>query len=222
MKIKTPQGSHLPQLKLLWQQAFHESMDNFLNTAFSFDRCLLAEKEGQVAAALYWFDLDYLGQRLAYLYAIATEESCQHQGIGKALTQAAHDHLKALGYAGTILVPATENLFSFYRGCGYEIEIPGFLRQATDFVGQKVSWQQYASARKNLLPAGAPVASKEVYQYLAAYCDFYVGDNTCLCVSRDGTCQEILPHTPTNTPFALFYPLKENLPTPTYFALPMD
>ena len=222
MKISTPQKNHLPQLKALWQQAFGESMDSFLATAFSFDRCLIAEKDGQVAAALYWFDLDYAGNRLAYLYAIATEKSQQHQGIGKALIQAAHKHLKALGYAGTILVPASEALFAFYKKCGYHKEIPGFLRQAKDFVGQKVSWEAYEAARKVLLPANSPVTSKEVFQYLATYCDFYVGENTCLCISVTGAIQESLPYTPEEKPFALFYPLKENIPTPTYFALPMD
>ncbi len=222
MKIKAPHQAHIPQLKQLWQQAFHERMDSFLDTAFSNDRCLIAEKEGQVAAALHWFDLDYQGHRLAYLYAIATDQAHQRQGIGKALIQAAHQHLKTLGYDGTILVPATKTLFSFYHHCGYEIVICGFLREVIDFVGQKVTWEQYKEVRESLLPPGSPRASDAVYQYLATYCDFYVGDATCLCLSPDGTCQEILPHTPTDTPFALFLPLKHNLPTPTYFALPID
>ena len=222
MKTSNPQSHQLPQLKILWQQAFHESMDSFLAAAFSTDRCLIAQENDQVVAMLHWFDLDYQGHRLAYLYAIATEASHQHKGIGKALVSVAHGHLKALGYDGAILVPATEDLFAFYRRCGFEQTIFGFLREATDFVGEKVTWQQYKHAREALLPPGSPVARDAVYQYLDTYCDFYLGEHTCLCRASSGAIQEILPHTPTDKPFALFLPFAENIPTPTYFAFPMD
>lgn len=222
MKINNPLQAQIPQLKQLWQQAFHEPMDSFLATAFSPERALVAEKEGQVVAALYWFDLDYQGHRLAYLYAIATEQAHQGQGIGKELLHAAHHHLKALGYAGTVLVPASESLFAFYKACGYETEIPGFCRQAVDFVGQQVSWEQYNAFRQTLLPPGSPLASEAVFRYLATYCQFYIGKNACLCAAPGGPCQELLPHTPTDKPFALFFPLAENIPAPTYFALPID
>ncbi len=222
MIIKAPSFSHLPQLQGLWQEAFHESMQSFLITIYSEKRCLIAEQNGQVAAALYWFDLDYQGKSLAYLYAIATSEKYRGQGIGKALVEKAHSHLKALGYAGTILVPADEGLFSFYKKCGYEMVIPGFSRNATDFVGEKVTWQQYAEARKSLLPPGSCQPSKEIFQYLDTYCDFYVAENACLCISREGVCQEALPYTREDRPFALFLPFEEDLPTPQYFALPMN
>ena len=221
MQIKAPSFSQLPQLQKLWHQAFHESMGSFLRTAYSGKRCLVAEVDGKVAAALYWFDFGYKGHRLAYLYAIATKESHRGQGIGKALVEAAHKHLKEAGYAGAVLVPAEEGLFAFYKKCGYQEEIPGFLRKTPAFLGEKVTWQQYAEAREKLLPLGGCCPSKEVFRYLDTYCDFYVGEGSCCCVSRDGKCQEVLPYTKDERPFALFLPFAD-IPTPSYFSLPID
>lgn len=221
MIVKAPSFSQLPQLQSLWQQAFHESMHSFIMTSYSEKRSLVAEINGKVAAALYWFDLQYQGKRLAYLYAIATEEKHRGQGIGQGLIAAAHSHLKNLGYAGTILVPANEGLFSFYQKCGYKLTIPGFSRKNPDFVGEKVTWQQYAAEQEALLPPGSCQPCEEMFRYLDTYCDFYVGENACLCISREGVCQEALPYTKDDRPFALFLPF-EDLATPQYFALPMN
>ena len=222
MIFNAPSSSQLPQLQSLWQEAFGESMHSFVTTVYSEKRSLIAETEGQVAAALYWFDLDYEGKPLAYLYAIATFQKHRRQGIGKKLLEAAHNHLKTLGYAGTILVPASESLFSFYEKCGYKKVIPGFSRKAEALVGEKVTWQTYAQARESLLPPGSCRHSEAAFRYLDTYCDFYVGENACLCVSREGKCQEALPYTKEDRPFALFLPLEENIPTPSYFSLPID
>ena len=65
------------QLKQLWQQAFGDPeafIDAFFRTGFSPNRCRCIQKDGRVATMLFWFDCQCRGEKLAYLYGVATED----------------------------------------------------------------------------------------------------------------------------------------------------
>ena len=62
-------------LKKLWKTVFGDSdsfIDTFFQIAFSPDRCRFTEENGEIICALYWFDCEYDGGKLAYIYAVAT------------------------------------------------------------------------------------------------------------------------------------------------------
>ena len=63
------------QLKKLWAECFSdppEAIHSFFAAAYSPERCRYLERNGQIAAALHWLDGTYQGQKVAYLYAVAT------------------------------------------------------------------------------------------------------------------------------------------------------
>ena len=120
--IQPPLSSQIPKLRQLWKDTFGDSdafLDMFFETAFSLERCVCVTSYTYLVASLYWFDCEFSGQKIAYIYAVATANEYRGQGICHALMEYTHAHLKAHGYAGAILSPAEESLFSFYEKMGY-------------------------------------------------------------------------------------------------------
>ena len=98
MIIKQPEPDQIPQLRQLWQEAFGDPdafLDGFFQTAFAFDRCRCAVEGSRVQGALYWLDCAWEGQKLAYLYAVATRKDSRGQGICRRLMGTVHHHLAA-------------------------------------------------------------------------------------------------------------------------------
>ena len=82
MTIETPKQSYIPALKTLWQEAFGDSdafWDMFEKTAFHSDRCRCVTENGDVVAALYWFNCSYHSKQIAYLYALDRDEILEWQ-----------------------------------------------------------------------------------------------------------------------------------------------
>ena len=118
MTIDSPKIDQLPQLRALWKEAFGDTdayLDSFFTLGFSPERCRCMTEDGQVSAALYWFDCSCQGARLAYLYAVATAENRRGVGLCRLLMDNTHAHLKKAGYAGAILVPASASLRQMYE-----------------------------------------------------------------------------------------------------------
>lgn len=125
MTIDAPETGRIPQLRQLWKEAFGDTdayLDSFFALGFSPDRCRCATEADQITAALYWFDCSCRGQKLAYLYAVATAENSRGKGLCRQLMDSTHAYLRAAGYAGAILVPASEGLRQMYWKMGY---LPG-------------------------------------------------------------------------------------------------
>ena len=71
MNIDYPSPDQLDGLQALWQEAFGDDdafVEQFYTYGFAPDRCRCLTVDGQIAAALYWFDCSYQGKPLAYLY----------------------------------------------------------------------------------------------------------------------------------------------------------
>ena len=114
--------SQISELRQLWKNTFGDSdafLDIFFETVFPLGRCTCVTSYTYLVASLYWFDCEFSGQKIAYIYAVATAEEFRGQGICHALMEYTHEHLKMQGYAGAILSPANESLFSFYEKIGY-------------------------------------------------------------------------------------------------------
>ncbi len=224
MIIKSPEKEHIPGLTGLWMQAFGDSkdfIDGFFRTGFSYDRCLLAQEQGQLLAALYWFDCLWQDKKIAYLYAIATDEHHRGKGICNKLMQATHETLKQRNYHGAILVPAEASLFSFYGKMGYLPCCPQQMQNAEcEMQNAPVSVSQYRKLQSDLLPPDAVVHTDAAFSYLQTFAAFYKTKDGICCKTEDSI-QELLPYTPTGKNRAMYLSLTEDKTLPAYFALPL-
>lgn len=236
-------------LRRLWQQAFGDTdafLDLFFAYGFSPERCLWSEEEGRVTAALYWLDCECKGRKLAYIYAVATDEAFRGRGLCRDLMGIAHETLARRGYAGSILVPGEPELAGLYKKLGYRF--CGGIREVTCGPGEpvalkKLSRQEYAQLRRRLLPQDSVIQERENLAFLEALGDFYGAEGLCLWAVRDGEgliTGELLGdmslapgvvrtlggsrgqfRAPGSAPFAMFRPLEE-IPAPAYLGHAFD
>lgn len=250
MTIKHPTQDLIPGLRKLWQQAFGDDdrfLDSFFSTAFSADRCLCIPTEDSVAAALYWFDCSCRGEKLAYLYAVATHQSHQGKGLCHALMSKTHELLQDHGYAGVVLVPGSESLFRFYEKMGYRtfggMEQFDVYPEKPPIALQQISPEKYATLRESFLPEGSVLQKDVTLSFLQTQANFYVGENLLFVAADDGeklfcpeflgsrqVCGNILSalgkteglfRIPGKEKFAMYYSLSSAAP-PHYFGLALD
>lgn len=252
MRIEKPTPGLELQLRRLWKDSFGDSdafLDCFFSTAYSPERCrcLLADEE--LAAALYWFDVSCDGNKMAYLYAVATAPSCRGQGFCRALMESTHRHLAELGYHGTILVPDGESLTRMYAGMGYRpcCGIAEFFSaMGSDPVPlHRVDGAEYARLRRQLLPRGGVIQEEENLAFLETQAQFWAGLGFLLAARREedtlhglellgdttaapgilsalGTAYGDFRAPGGSKPFAMFLPLTPGTEAPSYFGLAFD
>ena len=88
MIIDAPRS--ISPLKDLWRIAFGDPdgfIDDFFALAYCPRRCLCAYEADRLAGALYWFDCTCRGQKMAYLYAVATDPGFRGRGFCRALLE---------------------------------------------------------------------------------------------------------------------------------------
>ena len=143
-----------------------------------------------VFAMLFWFDCEHNGERVAYLYAVATAKAYRGRGICAALMEDTHRHLMQKGYTGVILVPGTAELFGFYEKLGYETAtyVSEFSKDAENgtIEVRKIEKSEYAELRRRFLPEGAVVQERESLDFLALQDSFYTGDGFLLAARVEG------------------------------------
>lgn len=242
MKIDYPLEMQIPGLRSLWKEAFGDSdafLDIFWDTAFSADRCRCITVDGQVAAALYWFDCRLDDRPIAYVYAVATAKTFRGQGLCRRLMDDTRLLLADLGYSGIALVPEM-HLIGMYEGMGYKV--CSYVREFTcrassePVILQEISAAEYADLRRQYLPEGSVVQENENLQFLSRISKLYTGDG--FLYADDA---ELLGNTdaapgilaalgktsgtfrcPGNEiPFAMYLPL-DNQRAPSYFGLAFD
>lgn len=249
MKISKPAEEHIPQLRELWKEAFGDSdsfLDDFFTTAFSKDRSRCVTDNGRVAAMLYWFDCEFGGRKIAYIYAVATAVSHRGQGICGRLMDDTHSLLRKLGYEGAILVPGSESLFSFYGRMGYRTccfaEKFTCKGNGAEVTLTQIGKDEYARLRRGYLPENAVIQEKENLSFLETQADFCKGEDFIMCsYTEDGrlTCVELLGNKEAasgivsafgctegsfftvgnEVPFAMYLPFDNSDSYPTYFGL---
>jgi len=187
--IGHPSETHLEGLQALWIEAFGDTkhfIRLFFDSAYSPKRCLAAFLGGKVVGTLYWFDCEYQGKKLAYLYAVATAKEYRGMGICHSLMTTCHCQLSSFGYTGVLLVPGNGDLSSFYQGLGYEMcsYVREFSCTAEDgeICLRPITREQYAGLRRKFLPDNSVIQEGENLDFLQTYAQFYVGSNC-----RDGS-----------------------------------
>ena len=251
MRFDYPASNQIDALEALWKQAFGDPddfIDDFFATGFSVKRCRCATENGQLAAALYWFDCELDGRRIAYLYAIATDAAFQRQGICHALMADTHALLKKQGYIGTLLVPGATSLEGFYDSMGYRYATvlrEFFCTAAPEPIPLRpIDAQEYARLRRELLPEGSVIQEGNALAFLTTQANLYAGTYLLLAARREGDTLfglELLGdaaaapgllqtlgaaqgrfRTPgKGHPFAMYRPL-DGSPAPTYFSFAFD
>lgn len=239
----------ITKLRRLWQQAFGDTddfLDAFFSLAYAPERCRFLTEDGEITAALYWFDCSVGDRKLAYLYAIATDKDWRGRGLCRELMAQTHAHLAANGYAGTVLVPGSPELFRLYEKLGYRTF--GYVQEFSCTAGQPIPLQpvdtmQYAHLRRQLLPEGGVVQEGGAMALLSTQAQFYAGDGFVLaatCTDSGIQVHELLGHADPSgivaalgtdrgnfrvpgreKPFAMYHSLSQG-DTPGYFGLALD
>ncbi len=177
-----------PALTRLWQQGFGDEIsyiDAFFETAYAPRRSRVAVVDGEIAGMNFWFDCELEGERVAYLYAVATDKRFRGRGVATALMQDAESLLKEAGYAGVLLSPGSESLFRFYGDRGYETV--GFRTEERIMAGspipiREVDEEEYAALRRILLPENGVRQEGENLRFLHRFSRFYAGEGFCAAV----------------------------------------
>ena len=252
MTIDYPSRDQIPALKSLWTLAFgdgEEFLNPFFEIAYAPDRCRCLTVDGQVAAALYWFECSRKNQRLAYVYAVATHPDHQGRGLCAALMADTAALLKAQGFDGILLCPASEGLFRMYGKMGYHpctrIREWECTAAGTPIPMEEISKDEYARLRPSLMPPRGILQDGPLMDLLAVFAKFYAGDGWIAAVTvEDGQfrCHELLGNVTSaprilcstgvqngsfrapgsEKPFTMALPLSEKYTDPGYFGLPLD
>ena len=250
MNIDYPGQEQIEPLRALWQEAFGDDnafLEHFYTYGFAPDRCRCATVDGQLAAALYWFDCS-LGERpLAYLYGIATAKAFRGKGICRALMENTHSHLKYLGYDGLVLVPADEPLRRMYGKMDYSLctSVSEFTCDAGPkaAVLRQVDADEFCQLRRGFLPKDGVVQEGDNMYFFQTMADFYAGEDFLVAVYRgeDFFAPELLGNAQAAPailtalgkkqgrfrgpggaqPFAMYCGLSDS-PAPAYFGLAFD
>lgn len=252
MIIDAPRAEDISALRRLWREAFGEGepfLDLFFSTAFSSDRCRCIIEDGEASAALYWLDSQHMGRPVAYLYAIATARERRGRGLCRALMEETHRTLAARGYAGALLVPGNEALFSFYQKMGYRTcstvgEITCTAAPAPIPL-RRLTGEEYAALRRQLLPPNGVLQEGKNIAFLEKQATLYAGEDFLLAATREGDTLrglELLGNAAVapailralgyatgrfripagESPFAMYLPLDPQRTPPTYFGLAFD
>ncbi len=116
----------LPSLRNLWCEAFGDD-ERFVDAFFSLmgaeDSLHTLSLGGRVVAALYALPCELWCEgrslRVAYIYAVATDEVHRGRGIMRSLMGRVHEVLRAEGYAAAVLLPSSPSLAAYYGSMGY-------------------------------------------------------------------------------------------------------
>lgn len=194
MTVDMPRQTQLAQLRSLWQQAFGDTeafLDGFFATGFDHRRCRCVTWNDRVAAALYWFDCHWKGKKLAYIYAVATQEDFRGKGFCRNLMDDTHRHLQKLGYFGAVVVPASRELFDLYEKLGYRSFSPKLYKElaAGDAPApiRALTAEEYGAKRKALLPENGIVQEGPALQYLATFASFFESEQCLFCGGGEET-----------------------------------
>lgn len=247
-----PTEDMIPHLRTLWKEAFGDSdafLDHFFSTAYSSNRCRIATVDGNLAAALYWFDCSIDGQACAYIYGVATAKNYRGYGACHTLLADTHRHLKNLGHKSSLLVPGSNELISLYEGSEYEmctkISEVTCIAENLDISVTEISKDEYATLRPAFLPKNSVLQEDENLDFLATQAKFYKGDHFLLVgVIENGNlhgieflgdislapgivhalgCKNATLRTPgKDIPFGMFHALTEDAVEPGYLGFAFD
>lgn len=125
--IRLAQKEDSSRLNEIWALCFgdgEEFRDFYFQERFQPDQTMVYLIEDEIVAMLTMIPVDLWKEgkniALSMLYAIATHQEYQHQGIATELMDYAAEYQKSQGTKALVLVPAEPKLFPFYERQGYQ------------------------------------------------------------------------------------------------------
>ena len=189
IELRHPHSGEEIKLRELFTEAFGDEDFTalFFAKGYSPSRCLGAF-DGELLAALHWFDCTLMGEKAAYLYGIASFRAQRGRGIGSELIRGAVEKLQELGYRQILLVPAGESLFRYYERFGFRPV--STIREMEIGAGEvlpirRLTVSEYAAARRKLLPERALLQEGPCLELLSGYAEFYAAGETIAAVTGD-------------------------------------
>jgi ribosomal protein S18 acetylase RimI-like enzyme len=142
-EIRLAQKGEISQQKEIWKLCFGDSeqyIDSYFAARYKEAETLLMLEEGKIISMLTMLPNKIAipnsqGFSSTMLYAIATHPQYQHRGYASQLIDFAHQYLNKRENHITVLVPAEEQLFEYYRHLGYQ---DGFYIRETMLAWDKV------------------------------------------------------------------------------------
>ncbi len=166
MHYETAQKKDLPQLTKLWCRCFGDSESDVAEFWKIFDKITVFIARDQHPVAMLcalpvtYFDTEGQLHAASYLYAVCTHEDYRGRGLCRELTAYAEKTLAKQGSQFSFLVPASEKLFEFYRGFGYQ----------TTFYHEKYSISPDGKAKIKSLDAAAYQNLRQMQLYSDFVC----------------------------------------------------
>ena len=189
IELRHPRPGEEAALRALFTEAFGDEdfTDLFFGRGYSRSRCLGAY-DGELLAALHWFDCTLIGEKAAYVYGIAAFQAQRGRGIGSELIRGALEKLQELGYRQILLVPAGESLFRYYERFGFRAV--STIRKVEIGAGEalpirRLTVSEYAAARRNLLPERGLLQEGPCLELLSGYAEFYAAGAALAAVTGD-------------------------------------
>ena len=201
MSVTYPNDSLIPSLRQLWKKAFGDTddfLDLFFSTAYAPERCRCIAAGTEVQSVLYWFDCFLQDQKIAYIYAVATDPAQRGRGLCRMVMEDTMDVLQNRGYAGAILLPQEEWLIAMYAGMGFDpctTVTEKWFPAGEKIPLRKIDEKEYGVLRRSFLPVGGVIQEGENLTFLAGMAQFYAGADFIAAVSEDGKeawCPEFL------------------------------
>jgi len=126
-EIRLAQPGEIARQKEIWKLCFGDSdryIDFFYTHRYQEDKTALLLQDGQIVSMLTMLPIEIVSANkrsfnAAMLYAIATHPQYQHQGLASQLMDFVNKYLNEQNSAFSVLVPAEQQLFNFYRQQGY-------------------------------------------------------------------------------------------------------
>lgn len=251
MTVTQPTPAQETDLRQLWKQAFGDSdafLDGFFATGFAPERCRCITWNDRVAAALYWFDCQWAGKKLAYIYAVATDSDFRGKGFCRRLMADTHAHLEKLGYHGAVLVPGSRELFDMYEKFGYRGFSPRLWQEVTaapeETAIRALTGAEYGEKRRARLGSGGVLQEGPALNYLSTFAGFYEAAECLFCGGGEeaflfqeffGPIEAVpgilaalkakagrVPCPDRGQDYAMYYPLTGDGDMPTYFGLALN
>lgn len=127
-EVRLAKSGEVNQLKKLWKICFGDEddyIDLYFNNKYKEEETAVLLWDGEIVAMTTMIPAHILmpsGEKLALsmLYAIATHPSFQGKGLSTQIMDFCHTYLETQNQDLSILVPARESLFDFYRKRGYK------------------------------------------------------------------------------------------------------
>ena len=111
-------------MRQLWHDTFGDdiaTIDHFFVSLYNPALCFTHSINNRIVAMLHIVPIVENGEQNGYIYAVATTPEFRHQGIASTLINRAIESVQKGGiYNHLLLIPANEQLVSFYKKFGFE------------------------------------------------------------------------------------------------------